>query len=584
MIPQSFIADLLNRIDIVDVVGAHVQLKKGGANLMGLCPFHNEKSPSFTVSPAKQFYHCFGCGAHGSAIGFLMEHAGLSYVDAIRDLAQSIGMVVPEEPGAGGPRLAADTARDLTDRLERAAMFFQGRLEDAETARAYLNGRGLTRRAARIFRIGYAPDEWNALKEVFGEQYDDRAMADTGLTIDSDKGTRYDRFRGRVIFPIRGTRGAIIGFGGRVIGAGEPKYLNSPETPLFDKGRELYGLFEARQAIREAGRVIVVEGYMDVVALAQAGIGYAVATLGTACTPAHVQKLARQADRVVFCFDGDAAGRRAARRALENSLSLVTDDKVFAFLFLPPEHDPDSYVREHGRAAFEALEREALPLSRVLIDQLREEADLGSAEGRAALVSAAKPQLLRIAAPGLRLGLVKEIAFLVDMMPTEVERLCDLKPQAALPRVAPPRVARAPMTPLDEQIVRLLVRDPGLATREETAQNRASIPAESPVHSLLDAITTTQGPVSAAWLFDRFGGGDLEPLLRRAQVEELEIEKTAEVVVSEYLHALEALRGQWRHRRMQELAPRVAAETGAREEYSALLGEETRLRARASAS
>jgi len=337
MIPQSFIADLLNRVDIVDVVGRYVPLKKGGANLMGLCPFHNEKSPSFTVSPTKQFYHCFGCGVNGSAITFLMEYGGMGFVEAVKDLAQAVGLSVPEEYGTDdgrrrdGPDFAA-----LSDLLERANRFYRDRLKSERSAIDYLKGRGLTGDVARQFGLGYAPYEWNALENIFGADYGGKALLDAGLVIDGEKGRRYDRFRGRVTFPIRNTRGALIGFGGRVIGVGEPKYLNSPETPLFEKGRELYGLFEARQAIRAAGRVLVVEGYMDVVALAQHGVGHAVATLGTACTPAHVQKLVRQTDHVIFCFDGDAAGRRAAWRALENSLPLVADDKKFSFLFLPP--------------------------------------------------------------------------------------------------------------------------------------------------------------------------------------------------------------------------------------------------------
>ena len=385
MIPQSFIDNLLQRIDIVELVGRYVQLKKGGANQMGLCPFHNEKSPSFTVSPTKQFYHCFGCGAHGTAIGFLMEYSGLSFVESVKDLAQGVGLEVPDERAGEGPRAGGPDAAALVALMERANRFYRDQLKVTPVAVDYLKGRGLSGEIAARFGLGYAPDEWNALQGVFGDEYGAMPMLDTGLVIESEKGSRYDRFRGRVTFPIRNTKGQIIGFGGRVIGAGEPKYLNSPETPLFEKGRELYGLFEARREIRAAGRVLVVEGYMDVVALAQHGVGYAVASLGTACTPAHVQKLTRQADRIVFCFDGDAAGRRAAWRALENSLSLATDDKVFAFLFLPAEHDPDTFIRERGQDAFEAEEARAMPMSRFLIAQLESEVDLSSAEGRAGL-------------------------------------------------------------------------------------------------------------------------------------------------------------------------------------------------------
>ena len=575
MIPQNFIADLLNRVDIVDVVGRHVQLKKGGANLMGLCPFHNEKSPSFTVSPTKQFYHCFGCGAHGSAIGFLMEYAGLSYVEAIKDLALAAGMTVPDDRGDddAARRDGANLAQ-LIDLLERANRFYRDRLKGEPLAIDYLKGRGLTGEVAARFGLGYAPDEWNALTALFGDDYGAKAMAETGLTIDSDKGTRYDRFRGRVTFPIRSTRGRIIGFGGRVIGAGEPKYLNSPETPLFEKGQELYGLFEARQAIRAAGRALVVEGYMDVVALAQHGVGYAVATLGTACTPAHVQKLVRQTDHVVFCFDGDAAGQRAAWRALENSLSLVTDDKVFSFLFLPPEHDPDTYIRKFGHEAFVSLEEEAMPLSRFLLDHLRTEFDLSSAEGRAGLVNAAKAHLKRVLAPGLRLGLVKGVAELADMTAGEVERLCELKPQASVMRGAPPRAPRAAITPLDEHLLRLLVREPALAHLAEVEDLRYAIPADSPVLEVIDKLCAQGAPVAAAALVESFAGTAVEPLLRRARVEELEIDKAPEIVLVEFQHALRTLVGQWRARRKEELIARVATDPGARAEFAALLAEE----------
>ena len=574
MIPQSFIADLLNRVDIVDVVGRHVQLKKGGANLMGLCPFHNEKSPSFTVSPTKQFYHCFGCGAHGSAIGFLMEYSGLSYVEAIKDLAQGIGLSVPEERNEDSTRRDGPDLDILTDLLERANRFYRDRLKSERVAIDYLKGRGLTGQVAARFGLGYAPDEWNALETVYGADYGGKALLDTGLVIDGDKGRRYDRFRGRVTFPIRNGRGRIVGFGGRVIGAGEPKYLNSPETPLFEKGRELYGLFEARQAIREAGRAMVVEGYMDVVALAQHGVAYAVATLGTACTPSHVQKLTRQTDHVIFCFDGDAAGRRAAWRALENSLALAADDKLFSFLFLPSEHDPDSYIREHGREAFEAFAAEAMPLSRFLIEHLKAEGDLDSAEGRAALVSAARPHLQRVVAPALRLGLVKGVAELVDMTPAEVERLCDLKPQASVLKSAPRRTPRAAITQLDEHLLRLLARDCSLARLPEVAAGRHFIPSDSPVQDVIDAIVAAPVLPQVASLMESFAGTVVEPMFRRALVEALEIDKEPDIVRAEFLHALGTLAAQWRVRRREELIDRVAHDPAARAEFAALMAED----------
>jgi DNA primase len=392
LIPDSFKQDLLNRVDVVDVVSRFVQLKKAGANLQGLCPFHTEKSPSFTVSPAKQFYHCFGCGAHGNAIGFLMAYSSLGYVDAIKELASGVGMQVPEwQPSTPEAAARKERETDLLPLMERAMDFYRGELKKSPRAIKYLKGRGLSGEIAARFRIGYAPDDWQGLKAAFPD-YEDKALVDAGLVV-VNEAKRYDRFRDRVMFPIHNARGAVIGFGGRVLGEGEPKYLNSPETPLFEKGREVYGLVQARDAIRAAGRALVVEGYMDVVALAQFGVGYAVATLGTATTPVHVSKLLRLADELVFCFDGDAAGRKAAWRALEVSLPLATDAKPVKFLFLPEKDDPDSFIRAHGKDAFEQMVREAQTLSAFLIAELQAGLNLGSAEGRSQFVARATPHL-----------------------------------------------------------------------------------------------------------------------------------------------------------------------------------------------
>jgi DNA primase len=349
MIPQSFIQELLHRVDIVDVIDRHVKLKRAGANFSACCPFHSEKSPSFTVSPTKQFYHCFGCGAHGTAVGFLMEYSGLGFVDAVKELAQGIGLTVPEERSHEPQRRRneSEDGEDLHAVMLKAAQFYRGALKDAPQAIEYLKRRGLSGEIAKKFGVGYAPEGWQNLERAF-PQYQSSALTLAGLVKQNDEGRRYDVFRDRIMFPIVDVRGNVIGFGGRVLDKGEPKYLNSPETPLFEKGRELYGLYQARRAIRDAGRVIVVEGYMDVVALAQHGVEYAVATLGTATTPAHVQKLLRQTDEIVYCFDGDSAGRRAAWRALENSLGQLADDKQLRFLFLPQGEDPDTYVRQHG--------------------------------------------------------------------------------------------------------------------------------------------------------------------------------------------------------------------------------------------
>jgi DNA primase len=430
VIPQSFIQELLARVDIVDVVGQHVKLRKAGANLLGLCPFHGEKSPSFTVSPTKQFYHCFGCGAHGSAVGFLMEHAGLSYVDAIGELARSAGLVVPQEPGRGGD--APRAAPDLLALLQAATDFYRLRLKDSPRAIAYLKGRGLSGRTAARFAIGYAPEGWRGLQAAVPD-YDAPGLVAAGLVIEAaaDEAEppsasaaprrRYDRFRDRIMFPIRNPRGQVIGFGGRVLGAGEPKYLNSPETPLFTKGRELYGLFEAREAMRAANCAIVVEGYMDVVMLAQHGVGNAVATLGTATTGEHVRKLLRSVDRVVFSFDGDAAGRKAAWRALEACLPHAQDSKRLEFLFLPPEHDPDSFVREHGEAGFQASLAGAIPLSELMVRELSGQVDLEESEGRARLLALARPLVQQLPREALRLQLVHRLAGLARISAPEFE-------------------------------------------------------------------------------------------------------------------------------------------------------------------
>jgi DNA primase len=423
LIPESFIQELLARVDVVDVVGRYVQLRKGGANLLGLCPFHNEKSPSFTVSPTKQFYHCFGCGAHGSAVTFLMEHTGASFPEAVRTLAGSAGMPVPEEDRS--PRQRAESARRKeevsrhTQVLEAAQAFYLKQLRASAPAIRYLKQRGLTGEIARHFGLGWSGGDRQGLAQVFS-RYDDPVLVEAGLIIEAEDGRRYDRFRDRVMFPIRNARGVLIGFGGRIIGKGEPKYLNSPETPIFSKGQELYGLWDARQAIRTEGQVIVVEGYMDVVGLAQLGIGNAVATLGTSTTPDHVKKLLRASDRVVFSFDGDKAGRRAAWRALQACLPVLRDDINLRFLFLPAEHDPDSYVREYGAEAFRASLGEAPALSRFLLDELASRHNLAEAEGRAACMHEARPLLASVPACGLKTQIERELGKLVQLTPEEV--------------------------------------------------------------------------------------------------------------------------------------------------------------------
>ena len=434
LIPQSFIADLLNRVDIVDVVGQHVKLKKAGANYQGLCPFHSEKSPSFSVSPTKQFYHCFGCGAHGSAISFLMEYSGLGYVDAIEDLARSAGLDVPREERTANDVARAQQAMALSEVRSSAADWYRQQLKGNTRAVEYLKGRGLTGEIAKRYALGYAPDGWQGLEAVFGPYTNDevaKTLVEGGLLIQGEQAEgapvkRYDRFRDRIMFPIRNPKGQTIGFGGRILDQGEPKYLNSPETPLFSKGNTLYGLFEARQAIRAQEYVLVCEGYMDVVALAQLGFPNAVATLGTACTANHVRMLLRQTDKVVFSFDGDSAGQRAAQRALEACLPLMSDDKEIRFLFLPTEHDPDSYVRAYGAPAFEKVIKEAMSISSFFFKIVSQDHEMTTPEGRAHTHHAAKPLLLSMPPIALRTQILRELAIRTNTTPVELEAFCGL--------------------------------------------------------------------------------------------------------------------------------------------------------------
>jgi len=510
MIPQSFIQDLLNRVDIVDLIDRYVKLKRSGTNYSACCPFHSEKTPSFTVSQTKQFYHCFGCGAHGTAIGFLIEYSGLGFIDAVKELAQSVGMQVPEER-AEKPASQTSEGESLYDVLLKAAQFYRNELRSAPHAIDYLKTRGLSGDIAKRFGIGYAPAGWQNLARAFPD-YNAKSLAAGGLVKTNEDGRRYDVFRDRIIFPIVDVRGHVIGFGGRVLAGGPltkggakpvetddgeqreaagPKYLNSPETPIFEKGRELYGLYQARRAIRDAGRVIVVEGYMDVVGLAQSGIEYAVATLGTATTPLHVQKLLRQSDEIVFCFDGDAAGRRAAWRGLENSLAQLIDGKQVRFLFLPSEHDPDTYVREHGKAIFEEMLGKAVPLSQFLLDELSSRVDRGTHEGRAKLLQEAKPLIKQITAPMLSLMLRKQLADVTGITQQELDAEFQIKTQTA----STPARRAAPARPSNvRNALELLVVDPSfmrLADRTQLARAGAAEGSDQQELRALDKLLET---------------------------------------------------------------------------------------------
>ncbi|MBP8144078.1 MAG: DNA primase [Inhella sp.] len=529
MIPPEFVQQLLSRVDIVDVLSPLVELKKTGSNLSGLCPFHGEKTPSFSVSPSKQFYHCFGCGAHGDALRFLMEYQGLGFVEAVQDLARRVGMEVPQDSRSVAERQQAEQLKvrrkGLAELLEQAAQFYAKELRKHPEAIEYLKGRGLSGAVAAEFGIGYAAPGWRALARCF-PSYDDAALVEAGLVITAEPtqgetaAKRYDRFRERIMFPIRNVAGECIGFGGRVMGQGEPKYLNSPETPVFSKGTELYGLHEARAAIRQRGHALVVEGYMDVVALAQHGIRNGVATLGTACTAEHVQKLFRFTERVVFSFDGDAAGRRAATRALQACLPHLSERRSAGFLFLPAEHDPDSFVRAEGSEAFDALVDRAKPLSAFLIDCAAEDCSLDTPEGRARFVAQARALWTPLPDGLLKRQLLGEIARQARLADEELQALWQ---QGGTPRIAtdapasrsraerlPPArrrggagglVSRLPSP--EERVLGLLLLHSAwweqlTPDEHEALLQRASAPAR--LLAWLDRLVAEQGPLAWATL------------------------------------------------------------------------------------
>jgi len=477
-IPQHFIDELVARADIVELIGSRVPLKKQGKEYKACCPFHGEKTPSFTVVPDKQFYHCFGCGAHGTALGFLMEHDHLNFVEAVEDLAARVGLEVPREDQNNATRSTAPT-EGLFAALTRTAQLYAEELLNSERAKSYFKGRGLTADIAQRFSLGYAPDSWDFTLQKFPATDAARLqLLQVGLVIERERrpGNNaapgyYDRFRDRVMFPIRDARGRVIGFGGRVLDKGEPKYLNSPETELFHKGRELYGLYEARQASRTLSRLLVVEGYMDVVRLHQAGITYAVATLGTATTPEHLARVFRICNELVFCFDGDRAGRAAAWRALENSLSQIRDGRQIRFLFLPDGHDPDSLVGEEGREAFEARLQKALSLSEYFLNHLKSQVDTQTVDGRAQLAALAKPLLERIPEGVYRELLADEVAAIVRIdssrlmpAPSESASAAHARPNAYAeqrrPTMAPLSAGRGSMV---RQAIRILVHHPAIA-------------------------------------------------------------------------------------------------------------------------
>ena len=463
MIPESFINELLNRIDVVDIIDKRVPLKKTGANFVACCPFHQEKTPSFSVSPSKQFYHCFGCGAHGSAISFLIDHDGLNFIDAIHELAKVVGLKVPNQVDEKPEKKKENIV--LEDSLILAKKYYQARLKTSPEAIKYLKSRGLTGEIAKQFSIGFAPGGWNNLNEVF-KDYDNDVLIKSGLINKNEKGKRYDRFRNRIMFPIYNAKGQLVGFGGRVIDEKDsPKYYNSPETSLFQKSYELYGLLAARKSIRDKGYVLVVEGYMDVVSLAQHGISNAVATLGTATTSFHIQKLIRYTSEIIFCFDGDEAGKSAAWRAMQNSLASVTDEVQLKFLFLSEQHDPDSYVRENSKEKFEKLAKDATPLSEYVVHYLTKKNDLTSQEDRVKFLNSVEPILNNIASLKLTFLLKKRISELLNLTIDELDKVINVKSKENskpssknIPREA---------TSVVRRFISLLISDPSLVEEND---------------------------------------------------------------------------------------------------------------------
>ena len=632
LIPQDFIEELLRRVDIVDVVGRSVQLKKAGTNYKGLCPFHQEKSPSFTVSPSKQFYHCFGCGAHGSAVGFLMEHTGMGFPDAVRELAREAGMELPQhEADEATARRAAEQRSHkarLREVLEQAERFYRDRLRASPRAIDYLKGRGLSGRAAARFGLGYAPDDWQGLAAVF-PNYDAEVLLQAGLVVGRDAqgqtldpaqaagatvSRRYDRLRDRITFPIRNAQGEIIGFGGRVLDRGEPKYLNSPETELFHKGEELYGLFEARQAIQRHGQALVVEGYLDVIALAQHGVEHVVATLGTACTADHVRKLFRHCPQIVFCFDGDTAGQRAATRAMEASLPLLGDERSVKFLFLPVEHDPDSYVRQHGADAFEREIGRARPLSVFLLDTLADGLALDTAEGRAQAIARARNLLGQLAESALKGQILREMAQRLQTPADELREALALggdrraaRPAAAAAeperaaarergpdggpreRFAPRRggpgrasdaalgAARSqrlsrPRADHARTALRILLAHPELWHEVSPAQHELLTAAQQPVGELarwLESYLDEHEHANASALWEALRAAGLLPAAEELQPAEL-VELDAEQLQQDLRGALGSIEMAWIKQRQQQLAETGLDEQTARLEYQSL--------------
>lgn len=543
LIPQSFIDDLIGRSDIVEVINARVPLKRKGKEYSACCPFHNEKTPSFTVSENKQFYYCFGCHAKGNVIGFLMDYEHLSYVDAIETLAADQHLDVPHEDNAVADKNREDK-QPLYDILKQAAELFQQHLKTSERAIEYLKQRGLSGEIAKRFKIGYAPDGWDFLVSHLGKSKDDlTSLTKTGLIVNKDNNKTYDRFRDRIIFPITDQRGRIIGFGGRILDQGEPKYLNSPENVVFHKGYELYGLYEAKQALRKIDRIIVVEGYMDVVALAQSGIDYAVASLGTATTTEQIQKTFRTTHEIIFCYDGDNAGKKAAWRALENTLTVIRDGMVAKFLFLPEKEDPDTMVRKEGKDAFEQRVKNASTLSSFLFEHLKSECDISSNEGKAQLASKANALLQKMHNSIFKDLLIEELSSLVGLSQQHLESKIpsETKRMGTQQKNEPVRGQQV-SNHKTRIAIALLVQNPSLAAKYKVPEGfkNAFTKGLPLLHHLQEAITSNP-EISSAALLERFRDSEHEKALNKLAVLQTPETETADNIDEVYSNIIKRL-------------------------------------------
>ncbi|HIF9350877.1 TPA: DNA primase [Photobacterium damselae] len=554
-IPRSFIDDLISRYDIVDVIDSRVKLKKKGKNFGACCPFHNEKTPSFSVSQEKQFYHCFGCGAHGNVLDFVMEFDRLEFVEAIEELASQLGIEVPRENDNGsapsGPRAAEK--RNLYDVMAHIAQFYQSQLrtDEGQFAIDYLKGRGLSGEIVKKFAIGYVPDQWDLVRNRYGrDEASQQALVDMGMLIENDNGRRYDRFRGRVMFPILDRRGRVIGFGGRVLGDGTPKYLNSPETPIFHKGRELYGLHQVLETHREPERILVVEGYMDVVALAQFGVDYAVASLGTSTTSEHIQTLFRQTSTVVCCYDGDRAGREAAWRAMEQALPYLLDGRELKFMFLPDGEDPDTYIRQYGKEEFEHQVSSAMSLIDFMFNSLTEQANMETKEGRSKLMTLAKPLIEKVAGEALREYLINKLGYSLGLPPDQI-RLEIKRPQQEKPRLVQQNLKRTPM----RDVVALLIQNPIFVNQLEFDTQAFEGIEVAGLNLLLTIVEKcrTNPNITTGQLLESWRGSKNEVLLARLASWELPLSKDEDSTLDVFLDAMDNVIGQCVQQQIEKL-------------------------------